>query len=626
MKIKYSPPGPLPDVSAQRLDSLRAAYDPDYGLVKLPAYSMGYFTNYKGGELVHPIRESMEFAWLLLLTDPASDLPAIIIEKVLQHQELDSSKEYFGVWPWFAEESLQEMDGVDYNWADFIGAYLVDLLAFRLDSLCEKAQRSMKEALHAACASICRRNVPPNYTNICAMDAAVTCSAGEILQNKEYFDYGFNSLRELYFRLSGHVVFDEYNSPAYTTILIEELDRLLRLVNNVPSRKMAISVRNWAWTGIGLFYNNELKEWGGPHSRTYFDFCGKRQNRFLSEKAGVFGKILSNQPCPLKVRKLFTGENRFPLMIREKTPNGEWLSLWKDVGCQLGSISEGQTWVQGRPVIAHYRDGTQSIGSFRVRVLYNGRDYAGSSVSCTQVEDVLLLGLRIGPGNGIWHPYMDKPLDGIIRPEDLRIRFEVRSVDVAQSIKVDNEGFRGLLLTPEYSIQISSTGSWLGKELLWEKGFSGTKNKNVSESDVDNWFPTICDLGGTSSNSKWIDGVLRLDENEEFKIIDWNNFSFAAAIKIAKRNQTKAKFLDKIPSISNNGQRIEYEVYKSSSHLQLKLEMGDNCSKNIYCSAIKNILRRIAKKLWVKFLTVRYAWANAKLIIKYVKKLFAAIY
>ena len=49
MSYTYEPPGPLPDFCAARFSELEKAYDQCQALVELPAYSMGYFTRFRGG-------------------------------------------------------------------------------------------------------------------------------------------------------------------------------------------------------------------------------------------------------------------------------------------------------------------------------------------------------------------------------------------------------------------------------------------------------------------------------------------------------------------------------------------------------------------------------------------------
>ncbi|MBL7373529.1 hypothetical protein INQ23_29865, partial [Escherichia coli] len=79
---------------------------------------------------------------------------------------------------------------------------------------------------------IMRRDVGPAYTNISVMGARVTLAAGELMRDAKLLDYGRKRLTGLldYTRQQGG--FNEYNSPTYTMVALEEVEAILSFVRD----------------------------------------------------------------------------------------------------------------------------------------------------------------------------------------------------------------------------------------------------------------------------------------------------------------------------------------------------------------------------------------------------------
>ena len=86
-----------------------------------------YHTRVPQGAWVHPTRESLDYA-LELLRSGRKGQAAAIVSEVLSLQDTDPTSKTYGIWPWLLEEPLAEMDPPDWNWADFCGARLAQLL------------------------------------------------------------------------------------------------------------------------------------------------------------------------------------------------------------------------------------------------------------------------------------------------------------------------------------------------------------------------------------------------------------------------------------------------------------------------------------------------------------------
>lgn len=80
---------------------------------------------------------SMSYAFDLLQHGEQAGIEraADILRVVLSLQDKDESRDTYGIWPYFYEESLDEMDRPDWNMADFHGKKLVLILKLYADLL-----------------------------------------------------------------------------------------------------------------------------------------------------------------------------------------------------------------------------------------------------------------------------------------------------------------------------------------------------------------------------------------------------------------------------------------------------------------------------------------------------------
>jgi hypothetical protein len=439
--------------------------------------------------MVHPTRESMEYARLLLVQpDPEGwERAASIISEVLPLQDLRADSLYRGVWPWFAEEPVSEMSPPDRNWADFIGAQLCEMLALHEDKLPSGLRDEMRQSLRLACEHIVSRNIGPDYSNICAMGAAVTCIGGELLDDARLRDYALRRLQRLDQRIAGYDLFDEFNSPVYTPILIEELDRIVRLGKSGRAKAIATRLKSLAARGVEDHYHAGTGEWGGAQARAYRDRLGPAQREFL-DRHRLSGKWSA---------KLKSGRT-----VRAKVPGGACLTTWSDERASIGSSSRATFWSQARPVIAYWRGDDGTVCVFRVRVLIDGRDFASAEWSAVQQGADILAAIALAAERGTWHTMLDKPSDGLFRCRDLRVRFEVQSDGAPVEVDMGSKSFS--LYAGGYGVCASiGTAVLAGRKATWEAGEIAPE---VSK-DRGDWFPTDDTHGKATAGSSWVDAV-----------------------------------------------------------------------------------------------------------------------
>jgi len=169
------------------LAEMHTRFDEEAGLLRDTAGTIGYHTRIQPGTTVHPTSNSLDYAVRLARTGDPRWHPRIvrIVRTLLPWQETNPVAATYGIWPWYVEEPLDKMSPPDWNWADFCGGNLLELLNVAPDCLPADLVASVEAAVGHAAWSIFRRNVGPEYTNIAISGAAVTLGAGARRTNRQ---------------------------------------------------------------------------------------------------------------------------------------------------------------------------------------------------------------------------------------------------------------------------------------------------------------------------------------------------------------------------------------------------------------------------------------------------------
>lgn len=421
----------------QTLERMNNNYNQDLCLMSMPFSSPGYHTTLKGGT-VHGTREALHYALMLLAAgeERYTARACRVIEAVTALQDQNPGSGTYGIWPWFYEESLEQMNPPDWNWADFCGKSLCVILHEYGKRLPGSTRQKAERAVLCACGSIMRRDADVSYTNVALMDCYVTIVAGQLLGHGEFLEYGRSKLRRVWETAERSGGFAEYNSPTYTLVVLGDLSAMAAHIEDPVSGNYANRLAEMEWQCIAEHFHVRTGQWAGPHSRCYHSIL--EQGLAVKVQKGVPGLQLSPEEeilsevcgsrwhCPERFLPLFI-KPRESFDIRRFVKDGStYLTTeysWIHPDYTLGSFAVSDFWNQRRNLISYY--GNRSEPAYlHFRVLHDGADFTAAEINGVQNRGTVLAGIHFADDSGDEHLVFNKIKDQTICAEDIRLRFE----------------------------------------------------------------------------------------------------------------------------------------------------------------------------------------------------------
>ncbi|MCL2479572.1 MAG: hypothetical protein FWF22_08725 [Treponema sp.] len=440
------------------LEKMNQGWDPVVKMHREPFSSPGYHTALTGGD-VHSTRTSLTYAAALF----DSGIPEYIsrgreiVLKTASLQDKDEASRTYGIWSWFYEEPLDKMAPPDWNWADFCGKEIIQILKDHKEHLSAADYEYLKTTVWHACKSIMRRNMGPHYTNIAIMGTYVTHVAGELLGFPEILDYAKDRLAVFLEYSQKNNNFTEYNSPTYTLLAAEDLGWMYRDVKDEESKKKIFQCMRIAWRTILMHQHYPTGQWAGPHRRNYTEFLGPATQAKIQRALGGKINFLSGEQlrehtevntfridlkCPAEfigeylkpneertIFERFSGEKKNSSYSEKEasTSNADSAEIcftWMNKNFAIGSCHMDTTWNQKRNQILYF--GTkESPFCFRPKLLHDFYDYSSGVLINVGYKGLSVGAMGFSLNSGDTHPNLDPIKDGIIRASDLRLRFSL---------------------------------------------------------------------------------------------------------------------------------------------------------------------------------------------------------
>ena len=416
----------------ERQDAIIATFDAEVGLCGVDVDNPhAYHTKIKKGR-GHAYVTNAANAPLLLKGGREKDIEIakIIIKKVIEGQ-CTTPGDTYGLWPYYYEESLEEMDMPDWNMADFNGIQLFSCMIEYGDCLDNVFRAMILESVRAACRCIINRDVHIGYTNVAIMDIFLTIAFGERF-DEEILAFGLDKLRRLHHRIvevKGY--YDEYNSPTYSVVLVGELGRMLKYIKNEDALVKINELNNLAWKMIALHYHPGTGQWAGPQVRQYTRFITEKSRAYfeaacrnkikLTDEVCESGDCVAR--CPEEYIPLFTDKNKSCDQILPMISNDNLT----EICCirpnyTLGTFNAGMAWNQRRNMLGYFGDKKETYCLWQ-RVLHDGYDYCSAFMQTVQKGSSALTMNMFYMQGGDTHMSLDMVENGTIRAKDMRVSY-----------------------------------------------------------------------------------------------------------------------------------------------------------------------------------------------------------
>jgi len=419
-----------------RLQDEEKNYEPALGLYGHVFNGPGYHTKVPNGTWAHATRENMYLVHSLLRSgEPAWVQRAHgIMERLLLLQDRDPVSKTFGIWSWLVEEPLPQMAPPDWNWADFLGLKIAQILAdfgpAFPPALLDQARLALRDAAH----SIFRRNVDPGYTNIAVKGGVVTCAAGEMLGEPWLVEYGRRRLASVVDHFEYHGGFNEYNSPGYGRLVVDIIETGLHIVRDEATRASLIGLWEREWRLLSAHFHPGTSQLVGPQSRAYGDFLTQDWLDFLGERLG--NPDAAAEPDPIALAIPPDSAARFAALpsdpyevthqhIRREGARSTIGTTWFTAAATLGSASHENTWTQRRPVLAFWRGPEGKPVSLRLRLVKDEKDFASGFLWNAQSGPKVLTGVNFITTGGDFHVSLDRQPGSRYPGTELRLRYEL---------------------------------------------------------------------------------------------------------------------------------------------------------------------------------------------------------
>lgn len=480
-------------------------YDPAAKMLRHPFSSPGYHTKLQAG-MVHRTRESFIYAVALLDSgEQVHHRQAVeILRRVVALQDQNPVSPTYGIWPWFLEESLEEMSPPDWNWADFCGAQLLEAILTHRHRLPDDLAQQIDQAIGHAANSIQRRNVTLRYTNIAIMGTFVTLVAAEAYCLPHLLEYALDRLRRFGAYTAEQGAFSEYNSPCYTIVALNEITRMRKYVKHTEARGITDQLYRIAWQEIADHFHAPTRQWAGPHSRCYHTLLDEEVLGLIRRATGDRFPFPEGKPsldehrlaheCPAEWESRFIALDQPRALTKtflKETPSSiigtGWLpytaatspflkeapssmigTTYLHPAFTLGTINRGDLWNQRRSLVAYWGTG-EKPAYLHLRLLHDGYDFSAAQFFSVQHEGDALAAIGFATDGCDRHCCLDPIREATFRAKDLRLRFEFGGDVDALVLRIPSKtssflqiqvGSAQLHLAVPYALWGETTGVW----------------------------------------------------------------------------------------------------------------------------------------------------------------------
>ena len=256
----------------------------------------------------HSAWMSAEYASALVERGSGAELARAeaVLRALLDCQDMDERSPHYGNFRWEREDLAVE----DLNAVEFVLIRLIPMLLRRSDRLPDDLVERLKERVGIGLDAIGRIDVSPVYSNIVAQDVANSILGGQLLRREETLRRGLAKLRRWLAVVDQSGIPHEYNSPAYSFVLIEALSKVVALSHHEEACLLARLLITRVGLSVALRLHPGTGRLAPPHCRAYYPslVCQAPPeaiafSRLIAEGKlpGWLATVVKNRPAPMTV-------------------------------------------------------------------------------------------------------------------------------------------------------------------------------------------------------------------------------------------------------------------------------------------------------------------------------------
>ena len=431
-----------------------------------------YHTKFREGR-VHDLRVSCDYALTLLELRTQNGLARAqqVLNRVCALQNTDPGREWYGIWGYYLEEPPDKMQEADWNWADVLGGTLL-LVAIRHAARLEPGlQARIRASIGHAAQSGERRDADPGNTSIAVKESFVCAAAAERLGMTELAEYARKRLARVEAQIQESGSFAEYNSPVDARVTLTDLTRIRMYLQPGPVRDSAARIESRLWLHLARHWDGFRRQFAGPMSRCYETDLGEPfwLEKSLSGRLGLADPALRGQygdldtaihdfRCPEQLAPAFLNPAAYQHreMFRAATAALRPVQgvTYVETGFSLGSVNQGDFWVQSRPLLAYFGGPERPARIVRLRVVKDGYDFASALLWTVQANGCVLGLVNFRSPGGDRHPTLDPIKSGEFKCG--RVFLELSIEGLEQGFNFRKEGDAG---------QVAGAGIYAGFHL-----------------------------------------------------------------------------------------------------------------------------------------------------------------
>ena len=242
-------------------------------------------------------------------------------------------------------------------------------------------------------------------------------------------DYAIGRMARIEAYIGESGSFAEYNSPVYARVTLTDMTRMRMYLQPGPVRDGAARIERRLWLHLARHWDGYRKQTAGPMSRCYETDLGEPfwLEKSLGGRLGLADPALRGQygdldtaihdfHCPEPLAATFLQPSTYFRRETFRVPQAQGRPVqgatFVHPGFSLGSVNQGDFWMQSRPLLAYFGGPERPARIVRLRLVKDGYDFASALLWTVQQQGNVLGLVNFRSPGGDRHPTLDPIRNG----------------------------------------------------------------------------------------------------------------------------------------------------------------------------------------------------------------------